>query len=100
VTSIASLGIRVTVRDSTLERFVDVSDESGRNAHDWCNYTGYDNTPHDELASVGDLIGTGSGSTTIPTRPRTTLTPVPALSFQIFYSWTALLSPSAVETAS
>jgi len=42
--------VTVTVPDSVLEWYVDVDDSAGSSIHDWCDYTGYDRTPVDQLA--------------------------------------------------
>ena len=48
----------VTVPDEVLEWFVDASDETcGRKVSDWCDYTGYEDTPPEQLAvdMAGDV---------------------------------------------
>lgn len=47
----ASLTFKVTVAYSVLEWFIDVSDEQSKlRFTDWCDYAGYDETPHGQLA--------------------------------------------------
>jgi hypothetical protein len=50
------LRLHVTVASEVLEWFLDVDDDaSGLRYRDWCDYTGYDKRPHDELAA--DMAG-------------------------------------------
>lgn len=50
------LRLHVTVVSEVLEWFLDVDDDaSGLRYRDWCDYTGYDKRPHDELAA--DMAG-------------------------------------------
>lgn len=50
------LRLHVTVASGVLEWFLDVDDDAtGLRFRDWCDYTGYDKRPHDELAA--DMAG-------------------------------------------